>query len=351
MARAGLYKTEVQKARDSLIAQNKRPSVDAIRVALGNTGSKSTIHRYLKELEADASTSPATGATISDALQTLVAQLAARLQEEADARMAEAQTLCNAAVQKAAEALAAQEREGRALSDRLQRTETLLQEESRLHQEAMGQLQERIVAIRTLEERGAGMEARLADQDAHIQSLEQKHTQAREALEHFRQSSKEQRDAESRRHEQQVQMLQVELRQANDLVTTKNHETMQLNRDNARLTELHGQTESTLRTLRREYEQVAKVAKAVPELQRQNETLGQQRVQATNERDHFRAEAERCAAELSAERQTRRAEIEEQGRREARLQAIEELLAQLKPKDPVVGTLKDEDAMASKSKP
>jgi hypothetical protein len=53
MARAGLYKTEVQKARDSLIAQGKHPSVDAVRVALGNTGSKSTIHRYLKELEAE----------------------------------------------------------------------------------------------------------------------------------------------------------------------------------------------------------------------------------------------------------------------------------------------------------
>jgi hypothetical protein len=27
--------------------------VDALRVALGNTGSKTTIHRYLKELEAE----------------------------------------------------------------------------------------------------------------------------------------------------------------------------------------------------------------------------------------------------------------------------------------------------------
>lgn len=351
MARAGVYKTEVQRARDSLIAQGKHPSVDAVRVALGNTGSKSTIHRYLKELEADASTSPSSGAAISDALQTLVAQLAARLQEEADARIAEAQTRCDATVQKAAESLAAQEREGRALSDRLQRTETALQEETRLHKEAMGQLQEYITAIRTLEERSAGLDARLADQDAHIQSLEQKHTQAREALEHFRQSSKEQRDAESRRHEQQVQMLQVELRQANDLVNTKNHETMQLNRDNARLTELHGQTENTLRTLRREYEQVSKVAKEVSDLKRQNEILGQQRIQATNERDHFRAEAERYAAELSAERQARLVEIDEQRRREARLQSIEELLAQLKPKDPAVEVPKDEDAVASRSKP
>ncbi|MEO8999786.1 MAG: DNA-binding protein [Rhodanobacter sp.] len=328
-----MYKTEVQRARDSLIALGKHPSVDAVRVALGNTGSKSTIHRYLKELEADASTSPATGAAISDALQTLVAQLATRLQEEADVRIAEAQARCDAAVQKAADALAAQEREGRALSDRLQRTETALQEVTRLHQEAMGQLQERIMAIRTLEERGVGLEARLADQDTHIKSLEQKHTQAREALEHFRQSSKEQRDAESRRHEQQVQMLQVELRQANDLVTTKNHETMQLNRDNARLTELHGQTENTLRTLRREYEQVAKVAKQVPDLQRQNETLGQQRIQATNERDQLRAEVERSLAELAAERQARHVETEEQNRRETRLQVMEELLAKLMPRE------------------
>jgi DNA-binding IclR family transcriptional regulator len=33
------------------MAQGQHPSIDAIRIALGNTGSKSTIHRYLKELE------------------------------------------------------------------------------------------------------------------------------------------------------------------------------------------------------------------------------------------------------------------------------------------------------------
>ncbi len=338
MARAGLYRTEVEKARDSLIAQGKRPSVDAIRIALGNTGSKSTIHRYLKELEAEAVTSPTTGVALSDALQTLVAQLVARLLEEGDGRIAEAQDRCDAAVQKAADALAAQEREGRALSDRLQRTETALQEATRLHQDALGQLQDRTTQVRTLEERVAGLEARLTEQATHSQSLEQKHSQAREALEHFRQSAKEQRDAESRRHEHQVQGLQVELRQANDTITSKNHELLQLNRDNARLTELHGQIESTLRTLRREHEQLSKVAKEVPELKRQNETLGQQRIQATNERDQLRAEMERSVAELAAERQARHVEIEEQSRREVRLQAIEELLAQLKPKDPAAET-------------
>ncbi|MBQ4855880.1 DNA-binding protein [Rhodanobacter sp. B2A1Ga4] len=334
MARAGLYKTEVEKARDSLIAQGKHPSVDAVRVALGNTGSKSTIHRYLKELEAEGSLAPPSGLMISDALRTLVAQLSARLAEEADTRIAEAKTQFDTATQKAAEALANQEREGRALSDRLQRTETTLQETARLHQEALAQLQDRTTQVMTLEERLAGLDARLVEQASHLQSLEQKHSQAREALEHFRQSAKEQRDAESRRHEHQVQQLQVELRQANELITAKNHEAMQLNRDNARLTELHGQSENALRALRREYDQVSKIAKEVPDLKRQNEVLGQQRLQATSESDQLRAEVERVRAELVLERQARSVEIEEQTRREDRLQAIEALLAQLKPKDP-----------------
>jgi hypothetical protein len=51
MARAGLSRIDIKRARDSLLAQGQHPSIDAIRIALGNTGSKTTIHRYLKELE------------------------------------------------------------------------------------------------------------------------------------------------------------------------------------------------------------------------------------------------------------------------------------------------------------
>ncbi|HFF6227932.1 TPA: DNA-binding protein, partial [Stenotrophomonas maltophilia] len=85
MARAGLYKSDVQKARDALLAQGKKPSVDAVRVALGNTGSKTTIHRYLRELEGEEGGGPARTVAVSDALQDLVARLASRLQEEAEA--------------------------------------------------------------------------------------------------------------------------------------------------------------------------------------------------------------------------------------------------------------------------
>src|SRR3546814_1565174 len=73
----------------------------------------------------------------------------------------------------------------------------------------------RVTEVAQLGERVAGLTTRLAEHEAHVESLEQKHQHAREALEHYRTSVKEQRDQEQRRHEHQVQGLQVELRQAN----------------------------------------------------------------------------------------------------------------------------------------
>lgn len=52
MARGGITKALVQKARDALIARGVRPSIDAVRIELGSTGSKNTIQRCLKELDA-----------------------------------------------------------------------------------------------------------------------------------------------------------------------------------------------------------------------------------------------------------------------------------------------------------
>ena len=51
MARGGVNKAVVQIARTAILARGEHPSIDAVRIELGNTGSKTTIHRYLKELD------------------------------------------------------------------------------------------------------------------------------------------------------------------------------------------------------------------------------------------------------------------------------------------------------------
>jgi chromosome segregation ATPase len=70
----------------------------------------------------------------------------------------------------------------------------------------------------------AGLLAQLRAAQSQVASLEEKHTHAREALEHFRTASREQRDREGRQHEQQLQHLQRELATATETLTAKHAE-------------------------------------------------------------------------------------------------------------------------------
>jgi Arc/MetJ-type ribon-helix-helix transcriptional regulator len=84
MARNGLTKNQVRAIRDQLVAAGRYPSADAVRHALGDTGSKSTIHKYLKELAGEDPDSAARRDDTENALLALVAQLAQRLHADAE---------------------------------------------------------------------------------------------------------------------------------------------------------------------------------------------------------------------------------------------------------------------------
>ena len=75
MANSGVTKFQVQKARDSLLAKGLHPSIDAVRIELGNTGSKTTIHRYLQELAEEQASFLGKKASVSDAITHLVESL------------------------------------------------------------------------------------------------------------------------------------------------------------------------------------------------------------------------------------------------------------------------------------
>lgn len=255
MARGGINKAVVQKARTALLTRGEHPSIDAVRIELGNTGSKTTIHRYLKELEAaDQGRSP-TPIPLSGQLANLVSQLAEQLQEEAQAAMAVERE------QLASERRGYQDRlsqtEARchqsevqcaSLTEQLQVTQQTLQQERQIRQQAEVENARLLQANRDLE-------THLQDRGGQIRSLEEKHQHARDALEHYRQAAKEQREQDQRRHETQVQRLQLELRQLQQTLMIKQDELTQLNRDNARLLAEANQRQKDLHLLQRQREQ------------------------------------------------------------------------------------------------
>ena len=329
MARSGLYKSDIQKARDSLLAQGKHPSVDALRVELGNTGSKSTIHRYLKELEEEEGHGLGAKVAVSDALQDLIGRLAGRLHEEAEAVVTQAQQRFEVQLQERTQALEQQQQEGTALSTQLQRTDAALQAERADHTATRQALAEATLLIGQLEERAAGLVTRLAENEAHARSLEEKHQHAREALEHYRTSVKEQREQEQRRHEHQVQELQVSLRQANETLTSKNHELLQLNRDNGQWLERHTRLEQELAQVRQAAAGQQGELDALRLTAVEHQALQVRWNQDLQILETVRTELTQARADQLQERQRREQAETDSLRAGVRLETLEQLLAQL----------------------
>ncbi|MCG5076570.1 DNA-binding protein [Paraburkholderia tagetis] len=282
MARTGLTRMDVKRAREALLAQGQHTSIDAIRIALGNTGSKTTIHRYLKELEEDEGASLTRAGSLSDAIQDLVARLAARLHEEAQALVDQQTAAAAAQRQQAQSEIARLGAELATVREQLSGATAALSVEQEAHAGTRVALHQRDLDVERLTQQVGDQTERLAEQEGFRLSLEAKLVHARDSLEHFRTASREQREQEAHRHEQQVQQVQAELRQANQTGIVRQNEITQLNRDNARL--------------------VAE-ATATTRLARDQQAHGEALQSALNRAltDRARAEAERDAAHSAAD--------------------------------------------------
>ncbi|RQS44318.1 DNA-binding protein [Burkholderia sp. Bp8986] len=295
MARAGLTRVDVKRARDSLIAQGQHASIDAIRIALGNTGSKTTIHRYLKELEEEDGTSLARAVALSDAIQDLVVRLAARLHEEAQALVDQQVAAAAAQRQQAQSEIAKLGAELGAVREQLSGATVTLSAEQDAHAGTRLALHQRDLDVERLTQQVRDQTERLAEQEGFRLSLEAKLAHARDSLEHFRTAAREQREQEVRRHEQQVQQVQAELRQANQTAIVRQNEITQLNRDNARLV---AEATATTRLARDQQAHGEALQSAL------NRALTD-RARAKAERDAVQAAADARSAELLQVREAR----------------------------------------------
>ncbi|WP_414157351.1 DNA-binding protein [Pseudomonas sp. BNK-15] len=235
MARAGINKALVQRARDALLARCDHPSIEAVRVELGNTGSKSTILRYLQELQAAEPYPPPV--SLDDELQTIISSLAQRLAADAQASVA----ADRARLQRQQAAYEQQRAIDQARFEQLQLAHDALATERREAQQRENALQQQVQQLEGARQRLLAGElhgAQLLEERAqYIQSLETKHNQAREALAHYRQQHLTQREQEVQRYDQQMQQTQLELRNTHEQLRAKQEEVAQLYRELERLTQ------------------------------------------------------------------------------------------------------------------
>ncbi|MBH1966908.1 MAG: DNA-binding protein [Pseudomonadales bacterium] len=235
MARGGINKAIVQKARESLLARGENPSIDAVRIELGNTGSKTTIHRYLKEIEDFDPRPRASRERLSDELTELVAGLLERMTEEGGEALAHAQARFDEQRNELEQKLDGLNTELASLQREVDSQKGALALQADELQICQTSLHAELTRNARLSQNCSDLEIRVQEKDEQIRSLEEKHLHSRDALEHYRNAVKEQRDQEQQRHEGQVQQVQVELRQLQQTLMLKQDELTRLNRDNERL--------------------------------------------------------------------------------------------------------------------
>jgi len=235
MARGGINLVLVRKAREALLSRGQNPSIDAIRIELGNTGSKTTIQRFLKEIESHDPRPSASPSRLSDELTELVSKMLERLVEEGNEALARER----AAFELERKALKA---ESSTLQSKLEQSQlemaklqSALQAQGEELNIVQSSLQTEITRNARISQSCSDLEIRLQEKDAQIESLEEKHTHARETLEHYRVAVKEQRDQDLNRHETQIYQMQQEVTVLQQTLMVKQEEATRLIRDNERL--------------------------------------------------------------------------------------------------------------------
>lgn len=176
MARGGISKADVEQARTALIARGENPSIDAVRIEMGNTGSKTTIHRLMREL--DETSGELSSAQIDAELNSLVFRLAGRLKEQAQEHIDDAQASMDAQKKQLQDEL---QRIQRQLADLIERhaaqttrlgtqTATLLSTQKELQNEHKTNVR--------LTQAAQDSASRLQDKDEQIRSLKEQHLQS-----------------------------------------------------------------------------------------------------------------------------------------------------------------------------
>ncbi|EJB8578547.1 DNA-binding protein [Acinetobacter radioresistens] len=235
MSRSGLTKNKVKQARDILISQNKYPSVDAVRIELGNTGSKSTIHKYLKELEEDEEQGIGQNLSVSETIQSLVIRLAEQLHLEANIEIEKVKEAYRINEEKLKEEIGSLRNELNQTEILLQRSNESLAKQDEINKVLKNSLEQETFVKNRLEQQVVNLNESLEQNKGYLTNLEDKYKHAQQSLEHYRESVKEQRQQDLRRHDHQVQLLQAEIRQLQQTIVIKQDKLNELSLENTKL--------------------------------------------------------------------------------------------------------------------
>lgn len=235
MARSGINKALVLRAIESLIEKGKKPTIDSVRSELGDTGSKSTIHRFMSEIDEENTLKRVSKSPLSEPIGALVSRLADTLKEEANIELEEQKVLFEKASSEQTKVINKHETTIAQLEAKLLDIKSELQEANAHNQDQTEKYEKLAIVLREVKQSNEKLEILVQEKDKQIESLDEKHQHSRQSLNHYRESVKDQREQDQRNHEKLLQQSLVEIRALNQTISVKQNDITQLNKDNGRL--------------------------------------------------------------------------------------------------------------------
>ena len=212
MARIGITYAEVEQAASLLVADGKNPTVDAVRAALGGTGSKSTLAPMLKRWKsAHREEAQAQQAGLPAELLDMVKGLHVHLQQEADLQVQVAQAAAAAVVAECQQQL----EEASAATADLANKRDVLECDLALEKTRREQLEASNHALQlacvTAEAQSAGLMQRLTDRQTEVENVNRQLGQSRTQFEHYQEAVATQRATERQEAQQRCNQLEQDL--------------------------------------------------------------------------------------------------------------------------------------------
>jgi chromosome segregation ATPase len=229
MSRPGITYQEVANAAIQLQGQNDNPTVDRVREIL-ETGSKSTIARYLKEWKSKSG--QATGSDIPGELISIVNGLWERLKTEADQKILNSQQETERDVKEIRHVLTQEQKRSTELMGNVRDLEEQLHQKSKLSNSLQQSFEEEKRTNAKLSERNDRLSQQLADQKIEAERLHQLLSHIQTNLEHYQISIQKLREEQilsiekqKTEYEREVNSLKKEI---SDILRQKNQLELQL---------------------------------------------------------------------------------------------------------------------------
>lgn len=215
MARPGVTYLEVSNAAKQLAASGRIPTIENVRIALGSTGSNSTLGTHLRAWKAtqDQTQQIATKEKIPEELIATVKGLWELIINQSEEKILKIQQETKQSLEKLKQETQQLQQESGQWQHQYQQIKQ--ERDSFVHEKSTMEqlLADSKIEIATLTEKQIGLEQQNQEKKSHIDELQRQNSQTQANLEHYRASALEQRLAEQQRHEQQQRQLEQNIQQ------------------------------------------------------------------------------------------------------------------------------------------